>query len=76
MLQGGRDPDKLGPPPPMAKRNSTMSALSSEEESSVDENAESEAELTCKRCGSTSFKAKTRGKSGQRLECTKCGTPA
>ncbi|TKA51408.1 hypothetical protein B0A49_12450, partial [Cryomyces minteri] len=62
--------------PNLIRRVTTVSALSSEEESA--ESGEHE-EVRCKKCGSTSFKAKVeRGvvAGGTRLVCTRCGMPA
>ncbi|KAI9785333.1 MAG: hypothetical protein M1839_000351 [Geoglossum umbratile] len=76
---GKHDPDKLSPP---SKQSNTASPLSSEEESNAGDFATTSGEsdsgaLKCRKCGSSSFKARTnKGSSGQRLVCTKCGKPA
>ncbi|KAI9718020.1 MAG: hypothetical protein M1812_004278 [Candelaria pacifica] len=69
--QENKDPSKLDTP--VSRRESKVSALTSEESS-----MESEGEqLTCRKCGSTDFKARTwKGLgSGQKLVCTKYAPP-
>ncbi|KAI9837236.1 MAG: hypothetical protein M1819_000310 [Sarea resinae] len=68
-----RDPNLLGPP--IVKKVSSVSALSSEESSSLEEDDTEGEQLACVRCGSVSFRARMT-RQGQRLLCTKCGTPA
>ncbi|KAI9703147.1 MAG: hypothetical protein M1836_007712 [Candelina mexicana] len=70
--QENKDPNKLDTP--VSRRESKVSALTSEESS-----IESEGEqLTCRRCGNMDFKARTwKGLgSSQKLVCTKCGAAA
>lgn len=60
----------------MQKRNSVVSRISSDEDSSVNEESASddEAALTCPKCGGKDFRARRVAGKGQRLACTKCGT--
>ena len=66
---GSYDPTHLGLP--IGRRESAVSALSSEE-SSV-EDGERGAEARCRRCGGRSFRASFRGKGEKMVECAECG---
>ncbi|KAF2137469.1 uncharacterized protein K452DRAFT_257519 [Aplosporella prunicola CBS 121167] len=59
--------------PPLTKKASYVSRLSSEESSAVEGE---EQEVTCKECGGTEFKAIARiDDEGHTLLCTQCGVP-
>ncbi|KZF26667.1 WD40 repeat-like protein [Xylona heveae TC161] len=82
--QAGSDVDQNGllrpPRASVVSRNSISSTLSSEESPLSGESSDDDADdeqLSCRRCGSTSFKAKTRARGGpQKLVCTNCGMTA
>jgi ribosomal protein S27AE len=74
------DPGHLGVParPGLTAKASGVSMLSSEEPSDDETTTEADsvAEVKCKRCSSTSFKAKTVKGVGHRLVCQRCGLTA
>jgi WD40 repeat protein len=75
-----QDPGHLGIPtrPGLTAKISGVSMLSSEEASDDETTTEADsvAEVKCKRCSSTSFKARTIKGVGHRLVCQRCGLAA
>lgn len=73
--------NQLEAPTSRSKRASVASIVSSEESVLTDADGDGDAEgandtIRCKRCGSTSFKAKMSKSDAHSLVCTRCGTPA
>lgn len=66
------DPTHLGAP--VRRELTAVSRLSSENTSEVDVSPGKDGEVTCQKCGGTSFKVRLEGAGKQTLVCERCGT--